>query len=408
MAGTRRLNELVSEATGRLELPDAPSFTVALSGGADSAALAYLMVRAGRSVRALHVDHGLPGSPRMRAAAEAVAGQLGIPLQVVETTVPAGASPEGRARSARYEAFAGATSVAEPVLTAHTADDNVETMILNLVRGGSTRGLSGIPKHRPPNVHRPMLKVTRNSAREIAVLAGLGFEDDPMNLDPGLSRNYIRRVVMPTLSALDPGIATQLARGAELVRADADLLDDWAAACPLRATTDGVLLVVGDLLQLPEPIAGRVVMRGLGRLGVEPSSDRVNRALEVARGLAVSAEIGGGVVAVRQGPFLRLSTGRRDEPATVSLPVGETTHRGMVYRVIHHDSTCQVAPLGKWQAIFPPGTELSVGPDRVVRADGEPAWQPGAWRMPVAWYEAGTRGYLSVLAREESGWTSSP
>lgn len=407
MAGTRRLNQLVSEATERLELPDADSLTVALSGGADSAALAFLLGRPGRSVRALHVDHGLPGSPLMRTAAETVAGQLGIPIEVVETTVPEGASPEGRARSARYQAFADAIPAEEPLLTAHTADDNVETVIINLVRGSSTRGLSGIPKHRPPNVHRPMLRIARSSVREIAVLAGLGFADDPMNLDPGLSRNYIRRVVMPTLTALEPGIATRVSRSSELVRADADLLDDWAAT-PLRVTTDGVLLVVGDLLQLPGPIAGRVVIRGLASLGVEASADRVERAMDVARGGTASAEIGDGLVAVRQGAFLRLSSVRHEGAATVPLPVGETTHGGIVYRVIHRDGPCQVAPLGRWQAIFPPATELGVGPDGVVLADGEPAWQPGVRRLPVAWYEAGTVGYLSVLAREESGWTSSP
>jgi tRNA(Ile)-lysidine synthetase-like protein len=408
MAGTRRLNELVTEAAESLELPDAVSFAVALSGGADSAALAYLLAGSGRSVRALHVDHGLPGSPGMRAAAVGVAGSLGIPLEVVETTVPEGASPEGQARSARYRAFAEAVPADEPLLTAHTADDNVETVIINLVRGSSTRGLSGIPWHRPPNVYRPMLRVTRGSAREIAVLAGLGFMDDPMNLDPGLARNYIRQVVMPTLRALEPGVATRVSRSSELLRADAGLLDQWAEATTLRITADGVLLVVGELLQVPAPIAGRIVMRGLATLGVEPSSDRVHRVLEVVRGRAASAEIADGIVAALQGPLLRLSPGRPDGAGTVALPVGETTHRGMVYQVISHDGPCQVAPLGSWHAIFPPGTELSIGPDGVVLADGQPAWEPGVRRLPVAWYKVGTVGYLSVLAREESGWTSSP
>jgi hypothetical protein len=76
------------------------------------------------------------------------------------------------------------------------------------------------------------------------------------------------------------------------------------------------------------------------------------------------------------------------------------------------DEVCRVAPLGTWEAIFRPDADLvartSQGEAVVVEADGQRAWVPGVRRAPVAWYEPGTRGYLSVSAREETGWTSSP
>src|SRR5690554_6166813 len=144
MAGTRRLTALAAEARSRLDLPDG-DLVVALSGGADSAALAWLVGEEGRSVRAIHVDHGFPGSPLMRRAAMAVAAALDIPLEIVAVTVPEGPSPENQARIARYAALAAALKEGETLLTAHTADDNVETVIINLARGTGTRGLAGIP-----------------------------------------------------------------------------------------------------------------------------------------------------------------------------------------------------------------------------------------------------------------------
>lgn len=406
MAATRRLSTIAGEATASLELPDGP-LVVALSGGADSAALAFLVAGTGRPVRAVHVDHGLGASALLREAAASIAQRLRMDLQVIATSVDSGPSPEGQARRARYEALA---SVAEPcqVLTAHTADDNLETVLFNLVRGTGTRGLAGIPPFRPPNVHRPMLAVRRSVAREIAGLAGLPFADDPMNLDPLLSRNHLRRVVIPRLTELNPGIADAVTRASALVRADADLLDQLTSRVPIRFDGDAAWVAAGALRGLPGPIAGRVVLRVLEAVGAPTGAGQVARVLGVAAGEASAAELGRGVVASRSGAMVRV--GRLEEPSAerVVLEVGETRHAGLVLEVARHASTCLVAPQGAWSAIFPITAALQVDESGVVFADGEPAWKPGVRRLPVAWYEPGTVGYLSVLAREESGWTSSP
>src|SRR5690606_10314770 len=89
------------------------------------------------------------------------------------------------------------------------------------------------------------------------------------------------------------------------------------------------------------------------------------------------------------------------------LPLNPGQHRyaGLEFDVIAIDGICRVAPLSRWHAIFPRGATLVAGSDRTVAADGEAAWVPGEKRLPVAWYEPGDVGYLSVFAREESGWT---
>lgn len=407
MAATRRLSQLATDTLALLHLPDG-DLVVALSGGADSAALAWLLREAGRPARALHIDHGLAGSSLMRDAATSVAGSLGVDLEVIEVEVPSGASPEGMARSARYEGFAGAARDGETILTAHTAEDNLETVILNLVRGSGTRGLAGIPRVGLAGVWRPMLDVSRDTVREIAFLAGLPFVDDPMNEDPALARHHIRMVVVPGLRALNPDVATTVARASALVRADADLLDASIGEVAVRKGEEEFLVAVGDLSARPEAVRSRVVRSLIQRAGGPMTAAATERALQVAASEISTAELGGGVNASRRGPYLVI--GRRPAPTDEIVPLrpGNTRHAGLSFEVSLHDGVCRVAPIGLWSALFPGDVGLSVGPTGEVLADGALAWVPGRKRLPVAWYDPGTVGYLSVLAREESGWTSSP
>lgn len=409
MAGTRRLTQLVETATGLLDLPDGP-LVVALSGGADSAALAYLVSAMDREVRGVHVDHRLSASPTMRMAAVTIAGKVGIDLEVVETEVSDGPSPEGQAREARYRALGEATGREESVLTAHTADDNAETVIINLIRGTGTRGLAGIPRHRSPNVYRPLLGIGRSSTREIAGLAGLGFVDDPMNLDPGLTRNYLRATVFPLLTQLNPDLSGAIGRMSDLVRADADLIDTLAARIQISSGPGTARVPMGALAATPDPVTDRVLMAMIAHVTGSPgvTADLLSRVDAVVRGDARTSQLLGTVEARRHGPFLVIEGMPPSEPGVVGLSVGETRWGRLVFELSKRDEVCQVAPLSRWHAVFPPGTMLTVESNGVVHADGNPAWVPGEKRLPVAWYSPGTVGYLSVFAREDSGWTSSP
>lgn len=293
MVGTRRLNELVAGATPKLRLPETPA-VVALSGGADSAALAHLVLQLGVDLQALHVNHSLPASSRMEEAARKVASYLQLHLEVTTVEPESGPSPEGKARAARYVAF---QSVDLPVLTAHTRDDVAETVLINLTRGTGTAGLGGIPYHRPPNVYRPALDLTRSETREIATLARLPFVDDPMNEDLGVTRNRIRKRVLPELVSLNPAAVAAIARAATAVRGDNELLD--ALTPPPRPH-----LVVAEIATVAPATGDRMIMRWLEHAGIVWRADVVARVRALVDTDSGRQDLGGGRVAVRRGALI--------------------------------------------------------------------------------------------------------
>lgn len=409
MAGTRRLNELAESANGRINLPEG-SLIVALSGGADSAALAWLCVHADRETRALHVNHGFTHSKRLESAAGSISDALDIDLDVVKVEVPAGSSPEARAREARYSAFADANRPGEVLLTAHTLDDDAETVLLNLIRGSGTRGLSGIPRWRSSSIARPALDLRRSEMREIAGLAGLAYFDDPMNMDLGLTRNWIRKIVIPELEMANPRLRETLHRSAQLVEAESAVIEDMAGSIQVQKRDGGARIPRGQLLTLPEAVGSRVLMRMIGHVlgAAGVTADRVSRMWSVARGESGSQEIGGGSIAELVGAMLVLRVGVGDQdPLERTLEPGLQSIGGLEFEVMAVSRASRVIPLSPWVATFPSDVELVARANGVVTADGEEAWIVGRKRLPVAWYEPGTVGYLSVIAREGTGWTSS-
>jgi tRNA(Ile)-lysidine synthase len=278
-------------------MPSGP-VTIALSGGADSAALAYLALETETEADALHVHHGFEGSARLAMAAQAIADQLGITLETVMVEVEPGPSPEDRARAARYAVFDRSE---RSLLTAHTRDDNAETMLINLIRGSGAEGLTGIPAHRLPAIYRPMLEVTRSETREIATLAGLKFVDDPMNEDLSLTRNRIRHKIVPLMRDLNPRVDEAMARAAATLARDAAYLDgsiDWAPT--------GAGLPAGVVVTLPRVLAERLIMRFLDAAGVGVTADRVDRVWAVARGETDRHDLADGRAVVRRGALVHL------------------------------------------------------------------------------------------------------
>lgn len=256
-----------------------PLVLVALSGGADSLALAAAMAAeaAGTGVRAgaAIVDHGLqPGS---EAAADRAAGQaasLGLdPVIVQRVEVESGPASvtggvEASARAARYEALrrAAEQTGAICVLTAHTRDDQAEQVLLGLARGSGTRSLAGIPVSRMLGpgllVLRPLLdeRAGIDRATTEAACAELGLEPwtDPHNSDPSFARVRVRARALPLLERqLGPGFADALARTADLAREDADALDELA-----RERLRGIPapdLSVAELASLPAALRHRMI-----------------------------------------------------------------------------------------------------------------------------------------------------
>ncbi|MFP5254675.1 MAG: tRNA lysidine(34) synthetase TilS [Acidimicrobiia bacterium] len=258
--------------------PGTPT-ALAVSGGADSLALLVLAVAAGCAATAVHVDHGLrAGSADEAAVVAAAAERLGAGFRAVAVELPPGPNLEARARAARYAALPPA------VLTGHTADDQAETVLLNLLRGSGLDGLAGFDPTR-----RPLRALRRHETASLCEAIGLSPVVDPTNHDPRHRRNRVRSEVLPLLDEVaQRAVAPVLARQADLLRDDALLLDALAEA--LDPTDAGALAVA------PLPLARRAVRRWL-RSGPEqhpPDAATVARVLAVARGEAVATDVGGG------------------------------------------------------------------------------------------------------------------
>lgn len=320
MVATRRLDALSAAVAQRLDLPERRwpkgQWIVALSGGADSAALAWLTSRAG-PVRAVHVHHGLAASDALEEAARAVAGALAIPIIVTSVTLDR--FSENAARTARYRALAGALGEGEWVLTAHTADDQAETVIANLLRGAGVDGLAGIPTRRG-QIARPLLAVTRSETRELATLAGLAWMDDPGNADLGSLRNRIRLQLIPQLEAeFNPALRQHLSAAARAI-SEVNLVDP-APGEPFEGgwrVSAGVLWAMGSekAVRSMRPVVGRF------RDGYGLDRSESERVWAVVCGAARATELAGGLRVERSGPwFLILAPRPSIEEVSKGSPI---------------------------------------------------------------------------------------
>jgi tRNA(Ile)-lysidine synthase len=279
---------------------------VACSGGADSVALLALAVDARLSPVAVHVDHGLrPDSARDVDHVRALAQELGVELRVARLTLDAGPNLEARARDARYAALerARVESGAEVVLVGHTADDQAETVLLNVLRGAAASGIAGMAA-RHGTVVRPLLDSRRVATRRLCTDLGFAVLDDPMNDDRAFRRVAIRHDVLPHLSSLaERDLVPVLARQAAILRSESDFLDEmavraWPGADGPRAAT---------LVALPEALARRAVRRWLG--APPPSMAEVERVLLVAGGHVRATELAGRRAVRRSAGMLVLDVG---------------------------------------------------------------------------------------------------
>ncbi|MBK9184198.1 MAG: tRNA lysidine(34) synthetase TilS [Ignavibacteria bacterium] len=233
------LNEAVSALARHGALGE--QLVIAVSGGIDSVTLLHT-INTARSIHNLsclvaHANHGLRGveSDDDERLVVSIADSLGLPcitqrLDVESYARSSGLGIEGAARELRYQFLTRVAheSSASVVLTAHTMDDNAETMLMNLARASGTQGLSGIPPERAlgPGVRviRPFLSISRAQVRDAALSAGLEWREDQSNADQRFLRNRVRSVIMPALrEVFGPSVSERILRSSELVR-DADVV----------------------------------------------------------------------------------------------------------------------------------------------------------------------------------------
>ncbi|MFC4140669.1 MULTISPECIES: tRNA lysidine(34) synthetase TilS [unclassified Microbacterium] len=279
----------------RAALPDSGAVIVALSGGADSLALAAATAFESRSrgieVISVTVDHGLQeGSADAAARAASTAESLGIRSQIVRVDVESAGGPEAAARDARHAALrAAAARESASVLVGHTLDDQAETVLLGLARGSGAASLQGMAPRREDEDGtvwlRPLLGVRRQTTRAACAASGLEFWDDPHNLDPRFTRVRVRERVLPVLETeLGPGIAEALARTAEQLREDAEAFDEMIHETIediVEHAEAGISVSVAALAANPAALRNRIIRLVVGsEFGV--SLTRI-QTLEVAR-----------------------------------------------------------------------------------------------------------------------------
>ena len=279
-----RLTADITEALHAV-VPQGCSALVAVSGGPDSTALLYLVAEARPDLRLAvgHVRHGLRDDAEDAEVAGAHAAVLGVPFYETKVTVnpQAGEGLEAAARAARYEALTAMAREAKAgwLFVGHTADDQAETVLLNIARGSGIRGLSGIPPIRDLDgitLVRPLLGVRRALVRALVAERGLRTVADPTNADVERRRARARHETLPHLARLTghegtDGLVRALARLATLARDDADMLDALADTQAQRIVVSwGPVRAVSTraLAALPRALAGRIVRRLLAEVRV--------------------------------------------------------------------------------------------------------------------------------------------
>jgi tRNA(Ile)-lysidine synthase len=238
----------------RQSIPDGTSLCVALSGGRDSSvllhALAGLRDQSRWQLRAVHINHGLQsGADGWARHCEQFCKDLDVPLGVQQVVTPedAGRGIEAAARDARYAALRADIRPGEWLLTAHHEDDQIETLLLHLLRGSGVSGLAGIPADSDfaaGRLCRPLLNVSSASIEAYAQAHALRWIDDPMNADIALNRNYLRAQVIPAMRLRWPAAARAAGRSTRLAGEAAELLDELAHI-------DALAVMQGETLHLP-------------------------------------------------------------------------------------------------------------------------------------------------------------
>ena len=285
------MDNKIRESINRYNMLDkGDTVVVGLSGGADSVALLNILLSFREeydlTVTACHINHNLRGteSDRDEAFVKKLCEKLNVPLEAVSINVKDNSSPheslEETARKLRYREFERICEKHNAKLaTAHTASDNAETVLINMLRGTGTKGLSGIPPLRD-YIIRPLIRCSREEIEEYCQKNGLSFVTDSSNLTDDYTRNKIRHNIIPLLKEINPSFIGAVARMTAILGEDTDFLENCAEERARECLTDGKYDSKA-LKALPRAIKCRIIASALKEKGVEPSTLRISQCEEI-------------------------------------------------------------------------------------------------------------------------------
>ena len=309
----------------------------AFSGGADSVCLADVLAslapEMGFRLECAHFNHLLRGSESDRDAAFAAEWCAGRGIRLHPGSGDAAAyaaekhmGVEEAARILRYSFLESLADDATKIATAHQADDQAETMLMNLLRGSGLKGLCGIPPVRG-RIIRPLLGVERKEIMVYLRRRGLDHVEDSSNSDAAFRRNRLRHEVTPVLRELNPAFTAACARSAALLREDEALLEELAEK-HVSLDGDAASLSIPELNTLPSPLKSRALRKAAGSFGVQLEEKHVSMLLTLAAMENPSARLclPGGLTASRRYDrlLLRRESGSAVFPETI-LPYGVWT-----------------------------------------------------------------------------------
>jgi tRNA(Ile)-lysidine synthase len=365
----RAIEQSVRELLARKE-----RLVVAVSGGVDSAVLLDAIVRWRRPhhrIVVASVDHGT-GPAATEATARAVATAARHGLTAISERLTSDRSGEAAWREGRWSFLRRVARAEEaPVVTAHTRDDHVETVVMRLLRDASTRGLAGLLATSP--VERPLLGQTRADVLHYAARYSVPFTDDPTNLSPAFLRNRVRLDLLPAIRAVAPDFESAIMRWSEEASGLRDRLDALAGDFILDRR-EGVLIALDtrQLGELPDDSLAMLMPALVARAGITLDRRGLFRLTSMVRSTAGSrGQISGGYESVRSRDALEIVRLARVADRSIRLrPTGETVFGGFRFQAEsakgrRTHSVGLEAP-DHWRIYIPKSAEL------VVRQ-----WHPG-------------------------------
>ena len=379
-----KMNELTAAAEFlRGRFPHGGRVLCAVSGGLDSMCLLDFMTRQPSfSVGAAHFNHCLRGAEadRDEEFVRDHCGKRRIPFVSGsgDTRLLAekeDLSIEEAARRLRYEFLNKAAEDGgyDAILTAHHADDNAETVLLNLVRGTGSAGLAGIPQVRG-NICRPFLRIPRAELAAYAAAHGVPHVEDSTNDDPdAAARNALRSSVMPVLRQINPKCVENIARTSAILREESDALESMARGLmnQIKELPDGVSVPCLMLTEVPQAVAERAVLQLIAQVAghrKDLTAAHVLAVLDLARGRTEEKEVSlpYGLTARRKKYSLEI-TRRPARPTGKPIAVGDTVEFGAAAVSLSEQDSPGALPMR-----LPEGVPMTVT-----------SWHPGDWlRVP--------------------------